>query len=176
MSTDGGQYECDHPKQEVRYRQIAGHKELVPYLQCLECGHGIRAVKSEYVDNKIKLRKLNGDPSVMFDESIRRRWLEARMHRPQEEKGAENREWWARYNAYLESREWKMRRALVLERCSGLCEGCRKQNADQVHHLTYAHMGNELLFELAAVCEECHRKLHPHMEEEEDAFSIAETG
>jgi hypothetical protein len=29
-----------------------------------------------------------------------------------------------------------------------------------VHHLTYAHVFNEFLFELMAVCDECHDRLH----------------
>lgn len=72
-------------------------------------------------------------------------------------------DWWATYNAYLESEEWTTRRQHVLERAGGICEGCRDARATQVHHLTYKHVGRELLWELAAVCNDCHEALHPHM-------------
>jgi 5-methylcytosine-specific restriction endonuclease McrA len=64
------------------------------------------------------------------------------------------------YEAYLQSDSWRARREIVFERCGGLCEGCRRQRATQVHHLTYANVGNEFLWELVAVCRECHERVH----------------
>ena len=69
---------------------------------------------------------------------------------------------WARYNEYLRSDAWRERRQLVLERAGGLCEGCRKRPACDVHHATYEHLYDELLFELLAVCRDCHKKIHPN--------------
>jgi hypothetical protein len=31
-----------------------------------------------------------------------------------------------------------------------------------VHHLNYQRLGDEMLFDLVALCEGCHQKLHPH--------------
>ena len=70
------------------------------------------------------------------------------------------REWWRKYNAYLLSDAWRTKRALVLERSGYNCEGCGAVRACQVHHLTYAHVGNEFLWELKAVCNACHERLH----------------
>jgi 5-methylcytosine-specific restriction endonuclease McrA len=50
---------------------------------------------------------------------------------------------------------------LVLQRANGHCEGCGQRKAVQVHHLTYEHVGQEFLWELRAVCSECHDRLHP---------------
>jgi 5-methylcytosine-specific restriction endonuclease McrA len=66
----------------------------------------------------------------------------------------------AQYKAYLQSREWRERRRLVLNRARGLCERCRRAQATQVHHLTYDHVGKEFLRELIAVCRNCHKRYH----------------
>jgi hypothetical protein len=65
------------------------------------------------------------------------------------------------YQDYLSSPAWKHRRDLVLWRSRGICEGCQSSKATEVHHLTYEHVGEELLFELVAVCRACHEKIHP---------------
>lgn len=64
------------------------------------------------------------------------------------------------YAEYLNSEEWWQRRTRVLERSNGLCEGCRNDEATDVHHLTYAHAGDEFLFELVALCAPCHERIH----------------
>lgn len=64
------------------------------------------------------------------------------------------------YAAYLDTFEWAERRDKVLARADGLCEGCGSAEATQVHHLTYAHVGYEFLFELTAICAACHGRLH----------------
>jgi len=67
---------------------------------------------------------------------------------------------WRWYSDYLDTDTWRVRRRLVLERAGGLCEGCRKEPATQVHHLTYDHVEHEFLWELVAVCRECHERFH----------------
>lgn len=62
------------------------------------------------------------------------------------------------YRHHLTSSEWAETRRLAFERSGGLCEGCRRAKATQVHHLTYQHVGAELLFELVALCGDCHRR------------------
>lgn len=65
-----------------------------------------------------------------------------------------------RYHDYLVSPQWAEKRAAVLHRDANLCQGCRIFPATQVHHLTYAHIFSELLFELVSICERCHRHCH----------------
>jgi hypothetical protein len=48
----------------------------------------------------------------------------------------------------------------VLARAHGLCEGCGERTATQVHHLSYKRVFDEMLFDLVAVCDACHDKLH----------------
>jgi len=75
------------------------------------------------------------------------------------EKAEHDRQWRTEYDAYLASPEWARRRAAVLEREGYLCEGCRKQRATQVHHTHYRSVRDELLFELHALCRDCHERI-----------------
>jgi 5-methylcytosine-specific restriction endonuclease McrA len=69
-------------------------------------------------------------------------------------------EWRERYNAHLDSHKWQELRGKVFERQGGICAGCEAAAVEHVHHLTYAHMGDEFLFELLGLCIDCHLKLH----------------
>lgn len=64
------------------------------------------------------------------------------------------------YERYRMSDAWREKRWRVFERANYLCEGCREAKPTEVHHLSYAHIGDEFLFELIALCRECHAKLH----------------
>jgi hypothetical protein len=66
----------------------------------------------------------------------------------------------SRYHRYLRSPKWKERRKKVLERAEDRCEGCRAAKPTEVHHLNYDHVGDELLYELVALCRDCHEKAH----------------
>lgn len=72
----------------------------------------------------------------------------------------DKRAWHEWYRRYLLSSDWQMRREAVMQRAGGFCEGCRAHTATQVHHLTYDHVGYELLWELVAVCSDCHKRVH----------------
>jgi len=73
---------------------------------------------------------------------------------------AQGSEWWLKYNAYLKTPEWQEISGKVIKRAGGVCEGCGRARAIQAHHLTYAHVFDEFLFELVAVCKDCHDRLH----------------
>lgn len=73
--------------------------------------------------------------------------------------------WRAQYAEYLASQEWWDKRELVMERAGRVCEGCRQADATEVHHLTYANVTREFLFELVALCHACHERLHAQREE-----------
>lgn len=71
---------------------------------------------------------------------------------------------WAKYAAHVNPRNavWREKRRAVMKRCRYQCEGCHKQRARHVHHLTYDRLGHELLEDLQALCHECHAAVHPH--------------
>jgi hypothetical protein len=74
------------------------------------------------------------------------------------------------YEDYLESQHWRSFRKLVLDTQrvrSGLehnvCESCLSAKDGiklQLHHLTYARMGNERIEDVKVICRECHQKVH----------------
>lgn len=78
------------------------------------------------------------------------------------ERARESQEWKARYAAYLQTPAWREKRTAVMKRAGGMCEGCGKRKAVQVHHTTYQNVCNEFLWELRAVCDPCHNRIHGH--------------
>lgn len=61
-----------------------------------------------------------------------------------------------KYADYLQSDKWKAIRLKVLKRDNNLCQGCLEATATDVHHITYANLGDELMFELLSLCRDCH--------------------
>jgi 5-methylcytosine-specific restriction endonuclease McrA len=88
-------------------------------------------------------------------EAWEQRWRELKRQREEQDD-----EWWSGYHEHLRSEAWRDKRQRVLLRAGGICEGCGAQQAHDIHHLTYRHMGDEFLFELVAVCRECHERYH----------------
>jgi hypothetical protein len=98
-------------------------------------------------------------------------WVAARRREEQDERWAreqaewaaerarKDREWLEWYDAYLASSKWRERRQLVMQRAGGMCEGCGKAPASEVHHLTYERVGDEMLFDLVAICHPCHQRI-----------------
>ena len=64
------------------------------------------------------------------------------------------------YEEHLQSEYWHRIRKKVLLRDDFLCQGCLENQATQVHHTTYSHLGNELAFQLISLCASCHSKVH----------------
>lgn len=123
--------------------------------QCLECGEPVGNV----VAKATAFQETNGSPKA-FDEDLFKQARRSSQEQRIRNLEAQSEEWFAWYNSYLDSDEWRRRRALVIERCGGTCEGCRSQPVKQVHHTTYKHVGRELLFELVGLCDACHEIAH----------------
>ena len=70
-------------------------------------------------------------------------------------------DFWMRHGAHMASAKWAGLRDRVFRRAAGKCEGCGLRAPVQVHHLSHKNMGDEFLWELQAVCMDCHRRLHP---------------
>jgi hypothetical protein len=65
-----------------------------------------------------------------------------------------------RYLTYLRSPQWQQVRRAHLEYADYWCKICKKERAFQVHHWTYARLGNEHPMDLSAVCVTCHHRIH----------------
>lgn len=66
-----------------------------------------------------------------------------------------------KYKRYMESPEWKIRRAAALARAGMRCERCRRMGEGlDVHHLRYDSLGFEPDEDLEVLCVKCHKAEH----------------
>ena len=66
----------------------------------------------------------------------------------------------SRYYIYLSSQTWKNKRQQVHDRDNNICQLCKIEVSEEVHHLTYKNLFDEPLGDLIAVCKMCHSKEH----------------
>jgi 5-methylcytosine-specific restriction endonuclease McrA len=65
------------------------------------------------------------------------------------------------YALYLESPEWKAKRAEILDALGDKCYECGREGGNQVHHLRYAKVwGEEEIADFRVLCRECHKAIH----------------
>lgn len=138
--------ECTHARTEMRRRRFS-NGSISFMRQCLECGSSVGLAVAQH--------RVTGTVGE-WDDGLRGKINQAKKVAFQKKREGARAAYWA----YLQSPEWAKRRALVMERANGLCEGCRSAKATQVHHLTYAHVFEEFLFDLVALCARCHERLH----------------
>jgi len=158
---------CEHRREAVRLRKLADDR-VVHVKQCLDCGRPRNVAKAALGPRAAATRE-------WFDEQLRERWdaqvrefyrqqATYRQGEYQRQQAQESTEWWRQYTTYLETPEWQRKRALELKRAKGVCEGCGEGLPVEIHHLTYEHVGDEFLWELAAICVKCHDRIHPDRE------------
>lgn len=64
-----------------------------------------------------------------------------------------------KYVEYVNSTAWFIRREAAIEKAEWKCQICGLYNDHlEVHHKTYARLGNERDEDLLVVCAECHKK------------------
>lgn len=70
------------------------------------------------------------------------------------------------YQAYLNSKEWFIKRMEKAREQHYTCQKCKKviMHGFHIHHKTYKNFGNEPLPDLMFLCEECHMKVHASIE------------
>jgi len=131
---------------------------VVARKQCLHCGDSVAYVPK----STVSVSQL-----PPFDEVLRKRYSDERNEFWRKYREAElaaqekaKADWWRQYNAYLLTPQWAKKRAAVLARDNYVCQGCRVNRATQAHHLTYKRVGREMLFDLIAVCVQCHEAIH----------------
>jgi hypothetical protein len=149
---------CSHESSSIKRVKYSNEAEHIHRL-CLECGQFISQgmSKSTPVDNKVydfeaQIREYKFDRDLKFHELVKKFADRQKLTSADFKK---------EYLKYLASDEWKVIREKVLLRENHICEGCGVNKATEVHHLTYVRMKEELLFDLKAVCRDCHLKCHP---------------
>jgi 5-methylcytosine-specific restriction endonuclease McrA len=159
--SESGYLRCEHKATDTRVRTKSNGVRVV-VRQCLRCGGAVGTIQKRYIT-------LAGIPE--WDEELPKRWqsevdefYRRRAAQYEANRQKQNEEWWAAYDRYLLTPEWRAKRTAVLARVKGVCEGCGLRPPVQVHHTTYEHVGFEMLWELKAVCMTCHRQLHPDAE------------
>lgn len=126
--------------------------------QCRICGHLLGgARKREPGDENLPLH--DPDMATRYGEQREQEHLQILKKHARLQFEKDN-SWFRDYSEYLQSNAWQQKRKLVFKRSGGICEGCGVTEATQVHHLSYQHVKHEFLFELVAVCDSCHDRLH----------------
>jgi 5-methylcytosine-specific restriction endonuclease McrA len=66
------------------------------------------------------------------------------------------------YAEYLQSPWWKLVRRFALQRARHRCQhpGCYATTHLEVHHLSYANLGNERTCDVRVLCASCHQRAH----------------
>jgi 5-methylcytosine-specific restriction endonuclease McrA len=118
--------------------------------QCKKCG--------KFMRNIAKRESLPAEG--VYNEDLHKQYWESRLEQRAAEREEESRAWRHFYRQHLASAKWRATREKVIKRAGGVCEGCRDRSINDVHHLTYEHLGDELLFELVGLCSFCHQKIH----------------
>ena len=145
--------DCDHNSSTIRRRTVANGAKRYE-KQCDRCGRSqSQPIKSNLAPDNCE--PWNDEASRTYDDE-RSGTYESILHRHLEIQKRRGRE----YETYLRSSSWEVKRQKVLSRADYVCEGCLDRPATQVHHLTYEHIKKEFLFELVAVCEQCHERIH----------------
>lgn len=132
--------------------------------QCVICGQSSNAIAHDKLSADEKANAADYDPELSDRYYQEQHWQ--RVESNEQKRRRAHAAWLAWYDQYLQSPIWQERRELVLLRAGGICEACRLRRASAVHHLTYARVGKEPLFDLVAVCKECHDELHKEVTHE----------
>ena len=150
--------ECHHIETRITILRSCGQIKS----QCLTCG---QATSNAMPHSQFSPEFIKSLPD--FDTELRDSWWTGQRQEivekmefakaEAESRLTERRDF---YQKYLLSSEWQSKRRQVIARDGGLCQGCRNAQIQEVHHLSYDHLGDELLFELIGLCSKCHRKTH----------------
>lgn len=153
----GEVFQCECERREVRH-SIYSNGSTHYFLQCVRCG-AYEAIKKSH-----PLVMGLADTPPLLDKDLADEWRESQWDLRGEltrmatelARRKRNKEWWEKYNNYLNSPKWRRKRAKVLKRDNYLCQACLERDATEVHHTTYEFVFNEPLFTLVAVCTPCH--------------------
>ena len=168
------EFACEHKYSNLTKRKIKGGS-FQYIMQCATCGYPA----SQAISKSKAIESNGGIEPDLFDNEHYESYQEAKkdhwdeLHSDYQDKKSQlekifgiqdlkqdQEKFFAVYNKHLKTDKWKNTREKVLKRASYICEGCLDSKAVEVHHLSYANVGDELLFQLVALCESCHEKCH----------------
>lgn len=147
-------FDCKHRSFKLVSRELSNGSFSVVH-QCIRCGSQVgTAIKQKDASGR---KLFNVELMDRFDNELKDVFFE---------KYGDSRNWcyepvggFVAYRRYLESDEWKEKRAAVLERDENRCVLCGEA-AKEVHHVVYSNVYDEPLRDLISLCSECHEKIH----------------
>lgn len=153
---------CDH--EWILYKRERSNGAIFYQSFCSLCGEpGAVQKKKELTEQQIKIASSNCNYEYIQD--LRNEHNKQKLEKynkyiakARDEVSETWQNWY--YNEYLQSSVWKEKASKVKKRAKGVCECCLERKAEQIHHLSYQHVGREPLFELVAICTECHKDIH----------------
>ena len=154
---------------EYRYHTGETGRENL-FSQCTRCGKKgeVGFLKHSTVPNfkeKIKLGEINKYDLKLLNEKSPtfEKYHAYRALKQEADKNIEKANRTEFYNQYIKSDKWKAIRLKVLKRDNNVCQACLEAPAQDVHHLTYCNIGDELMYELISVCRDCHfNRIHKY--------------
>ena len=164
-------FNCTHSNTSIRKRTIKGGSYQY-CRQCLNCGQrvGLAISKKEVLSLGQKLSAFNDDLLQSYLLSKQSNYdaiyekfkiKDIELAKDFGVDGKYNKErFFEIYKNHLNSEKWQKIRDKVLKRSNNICEGCMEEEATTVHHISYNDVGDELLFQLVALCKKCHDKCH----------------
>ena len=157
---------------EWEYRYFIGDSGRVSlYSQCSQCGKrhgGGSSLKHNLVPDlkeKIQLKQINKFDTKLLNKNSPtwEKYNAYRTLKDGENSKIEKANRTEFYNQYMKSDKWKAIRLKVLKRDNNVCQACLEAPAQDVHHLTYCNIGDELMYELISVCRDCHfNRIHKY--------------
>lgn len=64
------------------------------------------------------------------------------------------------YLKYIHSPLWFVKREEAFAHYGRQCKNCKSTMQLEIHHLSYRHLGHELMKELMVLCRKCHEAVH----------------
>ena len=158
---------CEGHVFEYRYH-FGDTGRLSLYEQCIVCGKKNKtkgAIKHDLIPNlreKIDLGEINKYDAELADEvgfvfEKYNKYLQIKREQNIEKENFSKK---ILHQNHINSDKWKAMRLKVLKRDDYTCQGCLENPATEVHHITYANLGDEFMFQLMAICRECHSRFH----------------
>jgi hypothetical protein len=150
--------ECEHDEEPQIRKKTTKNGSIQFVKVCIYCGHQFGTpIPHKNIDNPEDVTAIGELSAHDYENRRREDWRDQKIAFYEKQHVKISNE----YEAYLKSDEWNARREKVFLRADGICEGCGVAKATQVHHLSYENRYNEFLWELVAICNDCHVRAHP---------------
>lgn len=127
----------------------------------LQDDYSPEAITQELFEQRLLAKMLSCFIDCMIGEEVRGLWPDIYAKLEELHAAAGKEPLPEGYSEYIQSEEWKRRRAHIIDRYGGLCCACHATDSLHVHHRTYRDFRKETPTTCIALCERCHAYVHP---------------